>query len=417
MNIKNILALTLAIIAFGLQTQACTVAVISGKYTKDGRPLLWKNRDTWATKNQIVHFTDGKYDYMGLVNSGDLKGKSVWIGQNSEGFAIMNSASYNLNIGDTTRLSGLEGKMIKEALATCATIEDFEKYLDQFPRPTRLEANFGVIDAHGGAAMYEVNNKGYVKFDANDPKVAPFGYIIRANYSYMGSFGKESSGYLRFNTANELFYDAMATNRFDAQFIMQDVTRCLKHSLTKADLYRDYADVAENTPTYTFLHDFIPRSSSASSCVVQGVKDGEKPEFSTLWSIVGFPLTSIAIPTWVKGGTDFPEILKRNDDLKDSPICHAALTLKKELFPIRWGKYASKYYININVLTNKDKSGIRQKIAPYENTIFESTNTKMDSWRANGMSKADLKAFYDELNKGIIELFKSEFNINLAEGK
>ncbi len=413
MNFKSIIIIAFAALAFSLQTQACTVAVISGKYTKDGRPLLWKNRDTWAINNQIMYFTDGKYDYMGLVNSKDPKGKSVWIGQNSKGFAIMNSASYNLNLGDTTRLSGLEGKMIKEALATCATIEDFEHYLDQFPRPTRLEANFGVIDAQGGAAMYEVNNKGYVKFDANDPKVAPFGYIIRANYSYMGSFGPESSGYLRFNTANELFYNAMATNSFDAQFIMQDVTRSLSHSLTKANLYRDYADVAENTPTYTFFHDFIPRRSSASSCVIQGVKKGENPEFSTLWSIVGFPLTSIAIPTWIKGGNDFPTVLKRDDELKDSPVCYAALTLKKELFPIRWGKYASKYYININALVNKDKTGIRQKITPYENKIFDETNKQLDKWRANGMKKDEIKKFYDGLNQHIIDMYGLEFGIYL----
>ena len=414
MNIKNIVLVLLASLAFTLQTQACTVAVISGKYTKDGRPLLWKNRDTWAVNNQIMYFSDAKYEYMGLVNSKDPKGKSVWIGQNSEGFAIMNSASYNLNLGDTTRLSGLEGKMIKEALATCATLEDFEKYLDQFPRPTRLEANFGVIDAQGGAAMYEVSNKGYVKFDANDPKVAPFGYIIRANYSYMGSFGPESSGYLRFNTANELFYDAMATNSFDAQFIMQDVTRSLHHSLTKANLYQDYADVAENTPTYTFLHDFIPRRSSASSCVIQGVKKGENPEFSTMWSIVGFPLTSIAIPTWVKGKNDFPEVLKLNKEYKDSPVCYAALTLKKEVFPIRWGKYASKYYININALVNKDKTGIRQKITPYENRLFKATNEKLDAWRENGLDKSELKSFYDELNNSIIEMFGKEFQIDIT---
>ncbi|MCK5857429.1 MAG: hypothetical protein KAG64_08060 [Bacteroidales bacterium] len=415
MNFKNILIILFAIIAFSLQTQACTVAVISGKYTKDGRPLLWKNRDTWAINNQIMYFDDGKYDYMGLVNSKDPKGKSVWIGQNSKGFAIMNSASYNLNIGDTTRLSGLEGKMIKEALATCATIEDFEKYLDQFPRPTRLEANFGVIDAQGGAAMYEVNNKGYVKFDANDPKVAPFGYIIRANYSYMGSFGPESSGYIRFNTANELFYNAMATNSFDAQFIMQDVSRSLNHSLTKANLYIDYADVADNTPTYTFLHDFIPRRSSASSCVIQGVKKGESPEFSTLWSIVGFPLTSIAIPTWVKGENDFPDVLKLSDEYNDSPVCYAALELKKEVFPIRWGKYASKYYININVLVNKDKTGIRQKILPYENKLFDFTNSTLDQWRQGALKRADLKLFYDEINKGVIEMFSNEFQIDLTK--
>ncbi|UMB62067.1 hypothetical protein MHL31_07695 [Lutibacter sp. A80] len=413
MKYLKIAVLTLAFFSITYHVNACTVAVISGKYTKDGRPLLWKNRDTPAINNQIVYFNDGKYNYVGLVNSKDTQGKSVWIGQNSTGFAIMNSASYNLNIGDNTKLSGLEGRIIKEGLASCATIEDFEKYLDNLPIPTRLEGNFGVIDAQGGAAMYEVNNKGYVKFDANDPKVAPFGYIIRSNYSFMGSFGEESSGYLRSNTANELFYNAMATNTFDVQFILQDVTRSLKHSLTKDDLYRDYADIPENTPTYSFFHDFIPRRSTASACVVQGVKKGEDPAFTTLWSIVGFPLTSIALPTWVKGENDFPDVLKRNDKFNDAPVCYAALELKKKFFAIRWGKWAAKYYVNINALINKDNTGIYQKIHPFENEIFKITNQKLDVWRVNGMKKSDLKAHYNLLNQLVVNMFDEEFDIDL----
>ena len=392
---------------------ACTVAVVSGKYTKDGRPLLWKNRDTNYINNQIMYFTDGKYIYMGLVNSGDINGKSVWIGQNSAGFAIMNSASYNLNIGDTTKQSGLEGRIIKQALATCATIEDFEKLLAALPIPTKLEANFGVIDANGGAAMYELGNRGFEKFDANDPKVAPFGYIIRVNYSFMGSFGDESSGYIRYNTVNEQFYNAMSTDNFDAQFIIQEATRGLYNSLTKEDLYKKYKDIPENTPAYSFFHDFIPRRLSASSCVVQGVKKGEDPQFATLWSVVGFPLTSIVIPTWIKGGKDFPKILKRSDGLKDSPVCNGALQLKKQFFPIRWGRYAMRFYVNINSLINKDGTGIRQKIRPYEDEVFKTTHAKLDLWRKNGMKKSEIKEFYKELDTNITGMFKKEFEIDI----
>ncbi len=414
MNIKTIILIAIAILILGLQSMACTVAVISGKYTKDGRPLLWKNRDTWAIKNKIVYFNDGKYEYMGLVNSHDSKGKSVWIGQNEKGFAIMNSASYNLNIGDTTRLNGQEGRIIKEALASCANIEDFEKYLDDMPRPTRLEANFGVIDANGGAAMYELNNKGYVKFDANDPTVAPFGYIIRANYSFTGSFGKESSGYLRYNTVDDLFYNAMATNTFDAKFILQDVTRGLKHSLLNVDLYEQYADVPENTITYSFFHDFVPRSSSASSCVIQGVKKYENPELSTLWSIVGFPLTSIAIPTWVKAKDAFPSVLKYNDEYKNSPVCYAALELKNDVFPVRWGKFATKYYININALTNADKTGIVQKINPYENKIIAAADEVIADARSNDkLDISKVKSFYNNTDELVHIMFQKEFNIEL----
>lgn len=393
--------------------EACTTAVISGKYTKDGRPLLWKNRDTDALKNRIMYFDDAQYAYMGLVNSADSTGKSIWIGMNETGFAIMNSASYNLNIGDTTELSGFEGRIMKEALATCVTVSDFEKYLSKLEKPTRLEANFGVIDASGGAMLFELSNYKYVRFDANDATVAPFGYIIRANYSFTGSFGEESSGYIRKNTTEELFYNALATNTFDAQFIMQDVTRSLKHSLLKTDLEEQYGAIPENRTTYSFFHDFIPRKSSSSACVVQGVKKGENPEFTTLWAAVGFPLASITIPLWLKSGNNFPRVLKIDNKLKDSPICNAALTLKKEVFPIRWGKFGSLYYINVNALINNDKTGILQKIKPDETKIFEIANAKLDRWKTEGLKTEEMIEFNEWLNNFVISSYKKNFNLDL----
>ena len=393
---------------------SCTIAVVSGKYTKDGRPLLWKNRDTWAVNNKIMFFHGEKYDYMGLVNSLDKHGKSIWIGVNSAGFAIMNSASYNLNLGDTVKQSGLEGHLMKKALETCATVQDFEKLLQSLPKPTGLEANFGVIDAQGGAAMFELGNWKYVKFDANDPTVAPFGYIIRGNYSFTGSFGPESSGYIRYNTVNELFYDAVSTDRMNAQFIVQDVTRELYNSLTKTNLYEDYKSIPANNPTFTWFHDFVPRHLSASSVVVQGVKKGENPALATMWSVVGFPLASIAIPVWIAGRDNFPSVLKYDDKFKDSPVCHAALTLKKQVFPIRWGKYASKYYININALVNADGTGIVQKIRPYENQIFAKGFDMISQWRKNGEpDKKQMNDFYSWVDSYVRGMYKKEFGIDL----
>jgi len=410
---KYIFPILLLLLFISAESFSCTVAVISGKYTKDGRPLLWKNRDTWAVNNKIMYFDGDKYSYMGLVNSKDAEGTSLWIGMNDQGFAIMNSNSYNLTLGDTAKHSGLEGKLIKHALATCATVQDFQNYLDGLEIPTGLEGNFGVIDGQGGAILFELGFRGYEKFDANDSKVAPFGYVLRTNYSFTGSYGDESSGYIRSNTVDDLFYNALSTNTFDAQFIMQDVTRGLKHSLLKTDLYQEYKDVPENTVTYTFFHDFIPRRLSASACVVQGVKKGEDPEFTTLWSAVGFPLTSIVIPTWIKGENSFPEVLKMNDEIKDSPICNAALTLKEQIFPIRWGKFASKYYININALSNADKTGIRQKIKADEDIMFSKTFKNLEKWRTSSMKKSDIEEYNNWLNDFVKKSYKKNFDLDL----
>ena len=74
---------------------SCTTFLMSGKYTPDGRPLLYKNRDTGTLDNALAYFTDGKYDYIGLVDSKESWKREVWGGFNSAGFAIMNSAAYH----------------------------------------------------------------------------------------------------------------------------------------------------------------------------------------------------------------------------------------------------------------------------------------------------------------------------------
>jgi hypothetical protein len=45
----------LSIFPFGIivESFACTSAIITGKITPDGRPLLWKHRDTGEDNNRI----------------------------------------------------------------------------------------------------------------------------------------------------------------------------------------------------------------------------------------------------------------------------------------------------------------------------------------------------------------------------
>jgi hypothetical protein len=402
-----------SILILSIHSNACTTAVISGKYTKSGKPMLWKNRDTDYIKNYLCKFDDGKYKYMGLINSADPKGKNVWIGVNEMGFAIMNSASYNLNRGDTTKLFGSEGRLMKEALASCKNLEEFEKYLNALAKPTRFEANFGVIDAEGGAAYYELNNKGYHKFDANNPDVAPFGYLIRANYSHSGLMGG-GSGYIRYNTANKFFYQQASTVGLTPQFIEQNVSKTLYHSLIDEDLFEKYGNFEENTPTYRHFVDFIPRSLTSSSVTIEGVKSGENPALCSMWSDVGFPLASIVVPTWLADNVAFPGIVNYNAEIEDSPISNAALELKDtRIYNIRWGE-KDRTYININALSNKEGTGIRQIIKKYENEIYNKANALNDKMNKSGkIDKTELTSFYSWLDSFIRNMYKKEFGIEL----
>lgn len=385
---------------------SCTTAIISGKFTIDGRPLLFKHRDTDKLQNKVMFFDDGKYEYMGLVNSGDSLGNEVWAGCNSAGFAIMNSANYNLNLRDTTSFIDREGFVMKQALQGCATLEDFEKLLSALPKPLGVNANFGVIDATGGAAYYETGNYTFVKFDANDPATAPYGYIIRTNYAYTGERRKEY-GVIRFRTAQELFHTASLMQALDYKFLLQDVSRSLKHSLTKKDLRQDLPLNTKNT-TFMDFNDFIPRYSSAATVVVQGVKKDESPSLTTMWTILGFQLSSVAIPTWLAGGGALPSLFSA-DNSGNAPLCDKSLKLKAKIFPLRRGSY--RRYINLAVLMNQQNKGIMQKLQPLENLILNRAEEKLKIWRMKGIKHNQVQKFYEWVDKQVRETYKREFNL------
>ncbi len=404
---KKIMVLSVSLFLFASATHVhpCTTAVVSGKFTADGRPLLFKHRDTSALQNKLMYFSDGKFDYIGVVNSADKNGKSVWAGLNSAGFAIMNSASYNLNLHDTTSVKDREGRLMKMALQVCATVDDFEAFLDTLPKPLGVEANFGVIDAKGGAAYFETGNFDFRKFDANDPGTAPFGYIIRTNYSFSRDTD-QGYGYIRYENADELFRMAAATKSLSAQFILRKVSRCLKHSLTGIDLTKNLPS-EKDAPVMVNFRDFIPRNSSASTFVVHGVKPGESPEFSTMWTITGFQLCAVATPVWVKGGKNLPSILVA-DETGNAPLCDWAMLLKKQCFPVKRG--SGKYYLNLAAVMNREGNGILQRILPLEDLIFQQTESKLKEWRAKGMNGKEINKFYRWLETTITEKYKQLFH-------
>jgi hypothetical protein len=398
------LLIILYICIFTYSTLACTTAIISGKATADGRPLLYKHRDTDYFQNKLMFFNDGNYSYIGLVNSNDIEGKEIWAGANSAGFAIMNSASYNLNVNDTTKLKDQEGIIMKEALRSCATLKDFELLLRNWPKPLGVEANFGVIDARGGAAYFETSNFSYKIIDANDSKMAPLGYIIRTNYSISGT-PEDGLGYIRYETAKDLFTDAVAQNKLSHRFLLGKVSRSLKHSLLKIDL-EDLPLPSVQKIEFINFQDFIPRYTSVSTMVVQGIRENESAEFTTIWTILGFPLSSIAIPTWVCSGPNLPELLLA-DKTKNAPLCQMALDLKKKCFPITKG--SGKKYINLAALLNEEKQGILQKLRPLEESIIQLTERHLADWRRSGFEEEKIQTFYRKLNTKVSTEYKSLF--------
>jgi hypothetical protein len=400
------IALILVFAGIFNNSSACTTFIISGKYTRDGRPILYKHRDTGTLDNAIVYFADGKYSYIGIVDSNKDWNSMLWGGYNSAGFAIMNSAAYNNNIGDTTTFGDQEGIVMKLALQKCATLADFEKLLTELPKPLGVDANFGVIDASGGAAYYETGQKGFKKIDVNDPAVAPFGYLIRTNHSFTGVIEK-GAGYIRYQTASEALNMAAAMNRLEPQYLFNCISRNLYHSLTKINLWDN---LPENNRVADFRHfeDFIPRYLSASVLMVVGVKKGEDATNTMMWTLIGFPLTTVATPVWLSAGKNLPSIVSMKENLH-APLCDAAMKLKDQCYPIKRSEMLK--YINLAVLINREKNGYMQQLEPVEKEIFSKANALLGSTTAGKPQTDKILEYYKWLDSYVTESYKNLFGI------
>jgi hypothetical protein len=367
---RKLLSVIIVYLVGWIPMYPCTSAVVSGRVTPDGRPLLWKHRDASDLNNRIVHFEaeGGKLEFVGLVNGVDTMANEVWAGYNTSGFAIMNTASYNLK-NDTSSLSDREGVVMKQALGECRTVEDFARLLDSLPRPIGVEANFGVIDALGGAAYFEVNSYEVFRYDVKD---SPDGYLLRTNYSVSGR-PNEGYGYIRYDNAARLFSRAASERSITPEWIIGICSRSFYHTL----LGRDFT-----TDTWVVDQDFIPRRSTSASVVIEGVKSGESPVFTTMWTMLGYPPCSVVLPVWIGCEYGVPTLLQGSEDSVRSPLCEWSNRLKNKVFSLERG--SGPHYLHMALLYNPESNGYAQRLLSLEKEIYAESRIVLDEARRKG---------------------------------
>ena len=387
---------------------ACSSAVISGKVTPDGRPLLWKNRETGHLRNHMAYVKGEKYDFVANVNSDNYpKLKEAWVGSNTAGFALMNTQSYNLELGDIADddRGPKNGEVIYRALEICATVEDFCHFLDTISKPSGIEANFGVIDAQGGAAMFEVDGNSYKMFDANDPDVAPHGYVARTNFSNGGELNKVY-GYVRFLEVDRVLSKACAMGGITPQLIFNDIARSFRNNILDIDLRSGDFNYPKTSGWFTD-QDFIPRNNTSCSIVVQGVKKGENPELTVLWTILGYPPAGVAVPLWVKD--NLPAMMSYDKEKEAAPLSAASLKLADEkVFHFKQGG-GTKHYLHWENLYNLQGTGIMQKLVPVEEKVYQEALPLQQKFYKDGkVNVKELDALYGRIDnylksEGVIE--------------
>lgn len=388
---KQIISLVCLAVCSVFAADACTSAIIGADVNPYGRPLLWKHRDTSNVDNKVEYVapTDGSFGYTGLFNASDIELRECWTGFNSEGFAIMNTASYNLKDDKVPEKDmDREGYVMTMALRTCRTVDDFQKLLEGLPRPMGVEANFGVIDATGAGAYFETNNDSFRRINLSD---APDHVLVRTNYSHTGR-KNEGFGYIREENTLHLLDPYVKNHTLTPEVLTENVSRSFYHSLWDKDM-------AEGTdPGWLVDQDFIPRYKSCATIVIEGcvpdstlfapvetkgkkavkkaksaidIEMGPGAEY-VMWTALGYPPVADIYPV-VTGRYGVDPDLRGLEKDGHSKASDRSKARRDEVFPRHFDN--GDRYIDLSKLRNELGTGYLQ-IIPQQNleiySIFRS---------------------------------------------
>lgn len=334
-------------------------AVISPKITPDGRPLLWANIDSDEKGVALHHFNGPRYNFTGLIHARDTL--NVWSGLNTAGFAITFAKSSK----DTTEYQ--EGMFIKMALGRCGRLSDFEVLLNEFDFTLiHPAASFACFDAFGNSAVYEANRQ---KFNAFDPLKALSGFLVRNSFTMTGNDTAKIE-FWRYHRTRKLLRYAAEYDQLSVQTLFRGLSRDLV-SLKCEPYPLPFEGSFKNAPNGLVpTNGSLNQHNTVASLVMQGVQNGEDVTLSTMWCILGEPITGTALPTWPVTG-ELPGICKGSN-----PVLNEIMG--------DWEKYlyhniSFPYFIDTFLLTGKNN--YLDKILNIEKELISQTRIKLNEWR------------------------------------
>jgi hypothetical protein len=198
-------------------------------------------------------------------------------------------------------------------------------------------------------------------------------------------------GYVRYTAAEKIMKEHIGRNGdITAKWIMQNLSRTFYHSVLGIDLNKD-KELVEKCNGWFIDQDFIPRKSSSCSIVVEGVKKGENPANTIMWTILGYPPIGITVPLMVANGDNIPAFMTA-DGTENAQMCNWVLANKKEIFPITRGN--GNKYLNYNAIEKYMVPAVE-----VENKVFEAACPVINKIREGKATAADLKPVYEIVEK------------------
>ena len=129
------------------------------------------------------------------------------------------------------------------------------------------------------------------------------------------------------------------------------------------------------------------------------------PELTTMWTVLGYPPTSVAIPLWVKMGTKQPAWVLYDESRATAPLNAYADRLEKNARPIQRGN--GQQYLYWQALWNDEGTGYMQRLQPVEDEIFALFDAHKTEWeRTDALDTETITQLYERMDTILDKAFR-----------
>ena len=201
----------------------------------------------------------------------------------------------------------------------------------------------------------------------------------------------------------------------DAENLKNCVRSHLSRSFHNPLMGIDLKDGKHNKPEtsgWFAEQDFIARRSTSCAVAIQGVRPDEDASFTTMWTVIGYPPVTPAVPAWLKGADKkLPKALTV-DQNKHAPLCDASNMLRDKIYSYHRGTNTESYF-HWELLFNLSGNGYMQQTERLEEELFERFCSSIETWRSRSVIPEELvfnlyddcDAFLDEDTEVSIKIF------------
>ena len=187
--------------------------------------------------------------------------------------------------------------------------------------------------------------------------------------------------------------------------ILYGFSRSYRSSMTGIDWLNDFHTIKKDSNFNGIIvdQDLIPRKSTSASIVFEGVKPGEDPLHTVMWTTLGYPCTTVTVPLLVGDSDMIPSFMKASSASRNAWMNEISLKIKDNSV-FRFKVSNGPAYLDLNNVLD-----LLHDCLVVESRLEGGWQTLYGKWTSGSIGFNDFKEDYKSFCNDYFEAYLNEF--------